>query len=51
MSWGELQDQVSGQRVRSVTGMLALELKPKSVMILTPVTDKFGGYSPYDRID
>jgi cyclomaltodextrinase / maltogenic alpha-amylase / neopullulanase len=50
MSWGEMQDQLSGAKTRVITGILDVEMKPRSVMILTPLFDAFGGYTPYQRI-
>ncbi|MBC8066192.1 MAG: glycoside hydrolase family 13 protein, partial [Chlorobia bacterium] len=50
MSWGELKDELSSARVRSVNGVVQVKLAPHSVMILTPVVDRSPGYSPYDRI-
>lgn len=44
MSWGDLQDQVSKQRVQSVNGIIEVKMRPRSVMILTPVIG-----SVYDR--
>jgi len=51
MSWGELKDVRTGERIRSVTGRLDVEVASRSVRIFVPSTDPFGGYSPYDRID
>lgn len=50
MSWGEMRDLVSGKRFRAVTGLLSVEMAPKSAMLLTPVTAPTSGYSPYERI-
>jgi len=50
MSWGELKDQLTGQRVRSITGNLTLALKPYQTMILTPITAPVNGVSPYNRV-
>lgn len=50
MSWGMVKDQLTGKTLRSITGLMEVELKPKSVMILTPVLESSGGYSPYDRV-
>lgn len=50
MSWGEMEDQISGTRVRAVNGILYLDVPPQTVMILTPYVDKSGAYSPYDRV-
>ncbi len=50
MSWGEMRDVLTGKKLRTITGLVQAELEPKSVMILEPVIEKSGGYSPYDRI-
>ena len=50
MSWGELEDALSGKRYRSINGLIEMELPPHSVAILSPVVDRSAGYSPYDRI-
>ncbi len=50
MSWGELQDLVGGQSVRSINGCLTLELKPYQTMVLSPVTAPVKGASPYNRV-
>ena len=50
MSWGELEDLVSGVKVRSITGLLTVEIPAHSAMILCPVTTPTKGYSPYNRI-
>lgn len=51
MSWGELQDALSGAKYRSVNGMLTVTVPPKHVQILKPVTTVPAGVSPYHRID
>lgn len=50
MSWGELEDGLSLQRIRSVNGMMTAELPPHGVAVYGTVDEKNGGYSPYDRI-
>jgi glycosidase len=50
MSYGQLEDQMSGQKLTEYTGILDAKLGPHQVMILTPVIDKTRGYSPYNRI-
>ncbi len=50
MSWGELEDGLSLQRVKSVNGMVTIELPPHGIAVYAPVAEKNGGYSPYDRI-
>jgi glycosidase len=49
-NWGGLVDQIGGSRVVSKGGLLDLDLKAGQAMILTPAIDRFGGYSPYDRL-
>jgi cyclomaltodextrinase len=51
MSWGDLTDVLTGERVKSFNGFLEIACPPRSVRILTPVLDRRGGYSPYDRVD
>lgn len=51
MSWGEMEDVLTGERVRSVTGMLDLTIHAGSAMILVPVTSPTNGYSPYNRVE
>ena len=46
-SWGILEDQLSGEKPRSIMGLITLTLKPQSVMILTPKTE---GELAYERI-
>lgn len=48
-SWGELEDALTGERTRSITGLMTLTVKPQSVLILTPVTEYPG--SPYERVE
>ncbi|MDX2064470.1 MAG: glycoside hydrolase family 13 protein [Fimbriimonadaceae bacterium] len=50
MSWGELRNVVTGEKIRSITGMITLKLPPRSAAIYVPSVDPFGGYSPYQRI-
>ncbi|RYG23462.1 glycoside hydrolase family 13 protein [bacterium] len=50
MSWGELRDVSTLRRLRSINGFMEVDMSPRSVLILTPVDEKNGGYSPYDRI-
>ena len=50
MSWGGLQDKLSGATLRSINGLLKIDMAPRSVMILVPVLDKANGYTPYHRI-
>lgn len=50
LSWGELKNVMTGNKIRSITGRLDIQLKPKEVAILVPVTgDK--NHDPYRRID
>ncbi len=50
MSWGNLRDELTGQRVECVNGIATIEAKPRSIMLLTPITSGQGGWSPYDRV-
>ncbi len=49
MSWGEMQDIEGGRLVRAVTGLVRVEMPPKSVAIFVPVDRRANGYSQYDR--
>lgn len=51
LSWGEMSDILTGEKVRSIGGILEIEMKPRSVKILSPIMFKTSGYSPYDRVD
>ncbi|MEI7576462.1 MAG: alpha-amylase family glycosyl hydrolase [Armatimonadota bacterium] len=51
MSWGELEDALSGTKYRSVNGMLTVTVPPKSVQVLRPITSATDGISRYHRID
>ena len=50
MSWGELRDVFTGASVRSITGLLTVELKPYQTLILVPITEPVKGMSPYNRV-
>ena len=50
LSWGEMEDVFTGKRLPSKTGLLALEMPPRSVLFFVPVTRPNAGYSPYERI-
>lgn len=50
MSWGELKDGLTGERVRSVNGSVQLTVPPKTIRIYAPEAGEAGGYSPYHRI-
>lgn len=50
MSWGGLRDLLTGARAVSVNGMLTVDMKPKSAMILAPDLGPLEGSSPYFRI-
>ena len=50
MSYGGLEDALSGRRVPSINGLMDVEMPPRSVAIFTPVSDRSNGYSPYDRV-
>jgi cyclomaltodextrinase / maltogenic alpha-amylase / neopullulanase len=50
MSWGDLRDQLSTDHFPSINGLIKVDMPPKSIRILTPITDPMNGYSPYDRV-
>lgn len=50
MSWGELDDVLTGTSTRSIEGLMRLVVKPRTAMVLVPNIAKSNGYSPYDRI-
>lgn len=50
MSWGEMGDALGERRVRVVNGVAEFAMPPRSVAIFSPVVEKSGGYSPYDRV-
>lgn len=51
MSWGALKDELTGEYVRSITGMVTVPMPPRSVRIYTVVDDATSmGYSQYSRI-
>lgn len=50
MSWGELKDVFTGQSVRSITGLMTVEIKPYTTLILVPITEPVDGFSPYNRV-
>jgi hypothetical protein len=51
MSWGQIRDVFSGTTVRSITGMLTVQVPPKTVMVFTPVLEDARGNRFYDRFD
>ena len=50
LSGGEMEDQLTGERIRTISGLVTLKIPPKTVRIYSPVSDKSAGYSPYHRI-
>ena len=50
MSWGELKDVLTGENFRTVTGLLSVEMPPRSIRLLAPITEPANGYSPYNRV-
>lgn len=50
LSGGKLRDLFTGKQMNTINGLLTAEVAPQSVMILVPVSDKRGGYSPYHRV-
>ncbi|MFZ4506765.1 MAG: glycoside hydrolase family 13 protein [Fimbriimonas sp.] len=49
-SWGEARDVLGSPKIRSITGLLQVEVPPQSARIYVPITDPSNGYSSYDRI-
>lgn len=50
MSWGEMEDRLSGTRVAVKNGLAEMTIPARTVQILIPVADKTHGYTAYDRI-
>lgn len=50
LSWGEFEDVLSGDKVRSVTGMFKTTVPGKSVRLYVPITDPARGALMYYRI-
>ncbi len=50
LSWGEFEDVLSGDKVRSMMGMFNTTLAPKSVRLYVPITDPARGALMYYRI-
>ncbi len=50
MNWGELEDAISGIRVRQVNGLLTVKVPPMTTQIFKVVNYKQLGYSQYHRI-
>ena len=50
MSWQEMEDQFTGERIPQKTGMMTVSIPPKSIRIYTPIVTRSNGFSPYDRI-
>jgi glycosidase len=50
MSWAEMRDELTKERIRQVNGLMTITMPPKSVKIFTPVNNKSLGYSQYHRI-
>jgi cyclomaltodextrinase / maltogenic alpha-amylase / neopullulanase len=50
MSWQPMQDQLSKEKLVQKSGLVTIEVPPKTVRIFTPLTPGENGFSPYDRI-
>jgi glycosidase len=50
MSWEELEDKITGEKVLQKMGMMTVEIPPKSIRVYTPIITRSNGFSPYDRI-
>jgi glycosidase len=50
MSWGEFADTLSSYRSRAITGLITVQVPPKSVRIMVPITDPINGHSAYRRV-
>jgi len=45
------RDELSSFRITTFSGLMNIEIPPKTVRILTPQTAAQGGYTPYKRLD
>ena len=50
MSWQEIEDQISGEKILQKVGTMSVTVPPKSIRIFTPVVTRVNGFSPFDRI-
>jgi glycosidase len=50
MSWQEIEDQITGEKITQKVGMMTVTIPPKSIRIYTPVITHANGFSPFDRI-
>ena len=50
MSWQEMEDALSGEKVSQKTGLMTIEVPPKTIRIFTPIVTRTNGFSPQDRI-
>ncbi len=50
MSWEEMRDMLSDEKVLQRSGLMTVEMPPKSIRIFTPIVTRTNGFSPYDRI-
>lgn len=50
MSWEDMHDMVTGERTNQFSGLMTVEMPPKTVRIYTPMTGRVNGFSPFDRI-
>lgn len=50
MSWQEMKDELSGEKVFQKSGLMKITVPPKTIRILSPVITRRNGFSPTDRI-
>ena len=50
MSYGEMDDILSGEKIKVINGLATVTVPPQSVMLFTPDKQISGGYSQYHRI-
>jgi cyclomaltodextrinase len=50
MSWQQMEDKFSGEKIFQKVGMMTVQLPPKSIRIYTPIITRTNGFSPFDRI-
>lgn len=50
LSWGDMEDVLTGDKLPSKTGLLSVSMQARSVRIFVPSLKSFSGYSPFLRI-
>jgi glycosidase len=50
MSWGEMDDLLTGAKIHVINGLTTITVPPRSVALYAPSQQIQGGYSPYHRI-